>query len=53
MTVPKAYEAELKEIVDKDPLQSMFEQDKELVWQFRLVSNIQFIFYLLCSVNIR
>ena len=34
--MPKAYETELKEIVDKDPLQSMFEQDKELVWQFRL-----------------
>ena len=34
--VAKAYEQELKEIVERDPLAPMFEQDKELVWRFRM-----------------
>lgn len=34
-TVPKAYEKELKDIVERDPLHPVFEQDKELVWRFR------------------
>ncbi len=32
----KAYELELKDIVERDPLAPMFEQDKELVWRFRM-----------------
>jgi hypothetical protein len=36
-TVPKAYEKELKDIVERDPLHPVFEQDKELVWRFRYI----------------
>ena len=32
----KAYEQELREIVERDPLAPMFEQDKILVWRFRM-----------------
>lgn len=32
----KAYEQELQEIVGKDPLAPLFEQDKLLVWRFRM-----------------
>ena len=34
-TVPKIYQKELKEIVERDPLVPPFEQDKELVWRCR------------------
>lgn len=34
-SVPKAYENDLRDIVDRDPLAPLFEQDKELVWRFR------------------
>ena len=33
--LPKAYEGELQDIVERDPLAPLFEQDKELVWRFR------------------
>ena len=37
--MPKAYERELKEIVSRDPLAPLFEQDKELIWRFRYPPN--------------
>ena len=33
--LPKAYEEELQDIVKRDALAPLFEQDKELVWRFR------------------
>lgn len=35
-TLPKTYQQELLEIVERDPLAPLFELDKELVWRFRL-----------------
>ena len=34
--VAKAYEQELQDIVERDPLATLFELDKELVWRFRM-----------------
>lgn len=33
--MPKAYEKELKDIVERDPLHPLYEQDRELIWRFR------------------
>jgi phosphatidylinositol-4,5-bisphosphate 3-kinase len=35
MVVPKHYEQDLKDIVERDPLHPLFEQDKELIWRFK------------------
>lgn len=35
-TLPKMYQQDLKDLVDKDQLASMFEMDKEFVWRFRM-----------------
>ena len=33
--IPKHYEQELKDIVKRDPLHPLYEQEKELIWKFR------------------
>lgn len=35
MAVPKNYEQDLKDIVARDPLHPLFEQDKEIIWRFK------------------
>lgn len=35
MAVPKNYVQDLKDIVARDPLHPLFEQDKEIIWRFK------------------
>ena len=34
--VAKTYEQELNDIVERDPLAPLYEQDKTLIWRFRM-----------------